>query len=982
MEPSMSGDVFLFPWQCPFLPALKKFMDDREQGRPHTLLIVPHRRPWRYLQEIYAADPGGGRLLPKMLTMTEVFSAWRSRLPPLPLREANTLDRVALLHDCVQRLSPEDEGLERLFAAMPMERFFPWGMRLAGLLEEIFGQNVDMRDVPYMEEEVAPHAAALLGALGRIGAAYMAALEERRWTTPGLDALLAARHAEEIPPLLRPSADRAVVIAGFFQLTASEEAVLHVLWEQGADICLHTDPELAATSPRKEEKGHWACAEHARWMRRWRATLQPVDISGEKSDLERHFFAGYDAHSQLREACARLRGDPQESTAVILGDEGFLMPLLHELPQKNVNISMGYPLERTPLYQLLDSLLRLQERENATEDGLYYWQSLQAVLAHPYLGLLQPPDSGDGTSLRSALFSLDRQLRRGERFVSPREVIASLAECDGETQALLYLLSDRLIAAFASLTTTADMASAIEGLCTLFLEYGEAIWSNYPLDAEALYRVMRNVLPVLRDNALAERPLTAGQLRGITREILRQERIPFEADPLSGVQILGMLETRLLHFDRVHILEATDDRMPGQAAQDALLPDSLRPLLGLPDNRRRELVAAYNLYRLCASARHVTFYWQEGSVQSALFDGKKCRSRFVEQAIWQEEVRCGHLLRPGDGLLDMATCVVRSFASEQPRLIRTASLGRAMENFLDAAPLSPTHLDAYLRCPLRFVWTRLCGLRPPDSVNEGDDPAAIGSLLHETLQRTFKPYVNTILPSDEEEKRALLHDLNACFLSLLEEKQMRRTLPPDSLAMLLAAVPYRFEMFVEALPSQTLLLDVERKIDASLILRSGEQRFYGVMDRLDRRDGLLYILDYKTGSLVQAANAFWEHTELFERMAFQEEHDDTTDMDALFTEVRSLIPSVQLMCYLAMARARDFGPIGNAACIELRSSGKEHFFLPQKSVAELDMNIIIDRCEDVLSFLVWHMRYAPYFTVHAEAQCIYCPLSSLCGVGV
>ena len=980
----MNGSFFLFPWQCPFLPALKEFMDAPERRRLHTLLIVPHRRPWRYLQDIYAADSGGGRILPKMLTMTELFSMWRARLPPIPLRAANMLDCVALLHDCVRRLSPDDEGLERLFAAMPMEQFFPWGIRLAGLLEEFFGQNVDVRDLPSMEEDVAPHAAALLGALGRIGSAYTAALEERRWTTPGYDALLAARHAAEIPPLFRPSADRAVVIAGFFQLSATEDAVLRALWEQGAALCLHTDPALAAAPPCPEERAcHWACGEHARWMRRWRATPRLMERAGETNEPQWHFFAGYDAHSQIREVCERVTDGPQASTAIILGDGGFLMPLLHELPQKNVNISMGYPLERTPLYQLLDSLLRLQERENATEDGLYYWRALQAVLAHPYLALLHPPASDDGmcdgTSVRAALFTLDRRLRQGQRFISPQTLIASLTECDEATQAFLYLLSDRLITAFAALVTTADMASAIEHLCGVLLEYGDAIWSRYPLDAEALYRVMQNVIPVLRDNALADRPLTAGQLRGITREVLRQERIPFEADPLSGVQILGMLETRLLHFDRVHILEATDDRMPGQAGQDALLPDSLRPLTGLPDNRRRELVVAHNLYRLCASARHVTFYWQEGSVQSALFDGKKCRSRFVEQIIWREECRRGHLLKPGDGLLDMATCVAHPFAAEQPALRRTTPLHRAMEHFLDAAPLSPTRLDDYVRCPLRFVWTHLCGLRQPDSVNEGDDPAATGSLLHEVLQRTFKPYENTLLPVDAEKKKTLLQRLTSCFFLLLEEKQLRKTLPPDSLAMLLAAVPYRLALFVEALPSSSILLDVERKIDASLVLRSGEQRFYGVMDRLDRRDGLVYILDYKTGSFVQPEPFFWEHTDLFERMALQEENDDVTEANALFEEVRNVIPSVQLICYLAMARSCGIGPLGNAGCVELRSSGKEYLLLDKNAAAEADMNVIIDRCEDILSFFVWHMRYAPCFTARKEERCGYCPFFSLCG---
>lgn len=974
----MSGDIFLFPWGRPFLPALQHFMDDPGRRRLQTLLIVPHRRPWRYLQELYAKDPEGGRILPKMLTMTEVFRTWRGSLPPMPLREANMLDRVALLHSCIRALSPEDEGLERLFSSMPMERFFPWGVRLAGLLEEMFGQCVDVQDLPYAEEDVSPHAAALLGALGRIGTAYLGALEERRWSTPGLDAMLAARHANQIPPLFVPSGERAVVIAGFFQLTATEDAVLRALWEHGADVCLHTDPALAA--PGDKASCHWACREHARWLRQWGAEARVRDVPGEDAGPQWHFFAGYDAHSQLREVGARLQDREKggESTAVVLGDGGLLMPLLHELPEKNVNISMGYPLERTPLYQLLDSLLRLQERENAAEGGQYYWRALQAALSHPYLGLLRPAGASDDASLRPALFALDRQIRRGRRFVSPRELIDSVTEGDEMTQSLLYLLVERLITAFAAVSTTADMAAAIDGVCALLLEYGQDIWAGYPLDAEALYRVMQKVLPVLRDNALAEQPLTPAQLRGITREVLRQERIPFEADPLSGVQVLGMLETRLLHFDHVHILEATDDRLPGQPAQDVLLPDSLRPLLGLPDNRRRELIMAHNLYRLCASARHVTFYWQEGSTQSALFDGKKCRSRFVEQTVWQEELRRKQLLKPGDGLLEMASCVVRPFGASAPALARTAPLAAAMEHWLEASPLSPTHLDAYLRCPLRFVWTHLCGLRELDTVNEGDDPAAVGSLLHSVLQQTFRPYENKALPVSKEGKAALLDSLKECFKEQVKEKKLQQLLPPDSFAMLQAAVPLRFEAFVKALPGPSVLLGVEQKIEASLILRSGEHRFYGIMDRLDLRDGAIHIIDYKTGSIALAGSVFWKESALFERMAALEDSDDASDGDAVLAEVRALVPSIQLLCYLAMARARGIAPLANAACVELRDSGKERHLLDAEAAADADMNTIIDRCEDVLSFLVWHMRYAPSFTANAGGHCAYCPLKELC----
>ena len=102
-----------------------------------------------------------------------------------------------------------------------------------------------------------------------------------------------------------------------------------------------------------------------------------------------------------------------------------------------------------------------------------------------------------------------------------------------------------------------------------------------------MYRLMRHAEPILRETCLAQTPFPPTVLHGITRQVLEQERVPFEAEPLTGMQVLGMLETRLLHFERVLIVDATDDKLPGNPAQDPLLPDSMRQVLGLPDARRR-----------------------------------------------------------------------------------------------------------------------------------------------------------------------------------------------------------------------------------------------------------------------------------------------------------------------------------------------------------------------------------------------------------
>ena len=170
--------------------------------------------------------------------------------------------------------------------------------------------------------------------------------------------------------------------------------------------------------------------------------------------------------------------------------------------------------------------------------------------------------------------------------------------------------------------TLGGLADALSGLCDTLLVYGSGndesgagngkadIWSRFPIDAECLFRLMQRVIPALKDNGMADTPLPWPLMQAMLLELVRAERIPFEADPLTGLQVLGMLETRLLRFSRVFLVDVTDDRLPGAPIRSPLLPDSLRALLGLPDTRNREQLAAYTFHRLIAGADEVWLYWK------------------------------------------------------------------------------------------------------------------------------------------------------------------------------------------------------------------------------------------------------------------------------------------------------------------------------------------------------------------------------------
>lgn len=978
----MSMHPFLiFPWQRPFLPDLAAAVERLSGGRPgNALIVVPHQRPWRYIVRIFA-EQGYHGLLPRTLPFSELVALWRAGMGGRAKILANPLDQGALLHECVRGLAREDTALEARFARMDMARFLPWGLRLAALLEEMFTHGLEPADLAHLEGEVTAPAAALLGAMGRIGRAWRQLLEERGWTTPGLEQFLAARGASEIPPLLLPAEDRPVFIAGFSVLSGTEETLLRSLWRAGARICLHTDPGLLeAGGP------HWSCSEQAAWMRRWRArTEAAVPLSENEARHKPHleFFAGYDLHSQLEALGTDLGRVGAASTAVVLTDSALLMSVLHHLPEKDVNVSMGYPLARSPLFRLVDALFRLEE--SRAGDGRYHWRALLHVLRHPYLNMLQTrTEEGETLVLRDGLRRLETLIRQGSRYV---DLPACVADCRQQLPPPLAALLERCVAvvidALDGVETTAGLGTWLGNIHGFLTAHGGDIWRRFPLDAEALFRLMRHVAPQLRQNALASEVFPRSLLYGLARQLLERERIPFEADPLVGVQVLGMLETRLLHFDRVFIVDATDDVLPGNPGQDALLPDSLRAVLGLPDARRRERVAAYTLRRLCAGAREAYFYWQEGVSHSALFDGKKLRSRFVEELLWDVEQQNNSLLVPGTPPLRAATCEVRQSPGEVRSLLRTPQLDAAMAAFL-RRPLSASRLDVYLRCPLRFVWENLCRLRPRQEVNEGDDPAAVGTCLHAALRALYAPYLGKkVCRGDITQDRAL-----ACFHEAFDEARLRDLLPADACLMLEAAVPVRLREFLEHQPEETRIVALEQRIDARLSLAGRPYSFTGILDRIDRRDGLLHVLDYKTGGIRKHDYTLWGDSAFFAEAAAVCALADSTgprglpDADTLarletgFEALRERLPSMQLPAYVAMLETREGDAVGDAALVELRCKGEEHPLFD--GLAGEELKAARSGCGVALALLLRHMERSPRFEGRPDVHCRWCPCASLC----
>ena len=1087
----------IVPWDTDFLDALKNGVMKATRGQPGNAVVVfMHDRPRRYLRERfrYAPDVPKPCLIPRMFTERELMVAFRQEQHQKLRREAGKLDQIALLSRCVRELAEPDTELCMQLAKTDDAGFFPWGVRLADLLEECFTQGLTPEDMLYTEGEVAPFGAALLGSLGKIFRRYRDALIESDLTTPGFDAFVVASALEEgtagddLPPLPDFLAGRAILLAGFGMLTGTENTLFRYLWRHGAQVFLHVDPALAENG-----QGPWACTEQSNWIADWKAdTVLACPSPGKKPKI--HYFAGYDLHSQLD----ALRGDlielerkdrlaaalkarsttqqlfllpssengtasplPETSTsgnadnkdsitskalggrgkgtrgkgegshspgglaptpapiptsqldiAVALAHSGALLPVLHHLPRKDCNISLGYPLERSLLFRLLETVLDARNRRQP--NGTTHWKALADLVRHPYLRLLEV----NGISLRDIFQNMETRLRNGSRHADAHAVAegaaddffaaSSLPNVAAAMPAIRELINRILrdtVDTWARAHTLGGLADALSGLCDTLLVYGSGndesgagngkadIWSRFPIDAECLFRLMQRVIPALKDNGMADTPLPWPLMQAMLLELVRAERVPFEADPLTGLQVLGMLETRLLRFSRVFLVDVTDDRLPGAPIRSPLLPDSLRALLGLPDTRNREQLAAYTFHRLIAGADEVWLYWQEGVETSGLFDGKKQRSRLVEELIWQEEQARGQRLKPGPEPLRTASLDVRPPVRVRKVVPKTPAIREQIAASLKH-PLSATRLDAYLTCPLRYYYERLCAIAPIDEVNEDDDPAAVGVLLHNVLRDFYAPAVGKTVRRDAQSGDPELpfldeKALRALFRTALGASGLEAALPPESAAMLSVTGPERLGMFLRAQPEQTEVLSLEEEYDAEIRVGGRVRRLTGNLDRVDWREqedpeGALdegaVILDYKTGRIkalrpdIWADDAFWDALDPEKAAEAASEPDPEHDFLPIMAQ---RIPTVQLLYYCYLYGQATGKPVLDAAFVALGEDGGERpLFGKGMTIEERERALsLIPR---LIGFILLHMELCPEFRPREGAHCRWCSWRNVC----
>ncbi|MDR3185163.1 MAG: PD-(D/E)XK nuclease family protein [Prevotellaceae bacterium] len=510
-------------------------------------------------------------------------------------------------------------------------------------------------------------------------------------------------------------------------------------------------------------------------------------------------------------------------TAVVLADEALLIPALHALPAAadSINVTMGYPLRQTPVYTLLDLYLRLHHRAKLNgAKTRFYHRDVLPLLYHPLLKALSPDDTQRHAAdivTNNKVYVLPGEFSSSallERLFTPVDHYSRLIE------QLQYLLE--------AITHTA------------FPDNSEKLIRTY---AHHCAKLLNRLKKSVDESRIA---LSLSVFTGLLRKLLGSETIPFTGEPLAGLQVLGLLETRNLDFEHLVLLSCNEGVLPKHANAPSFIPYNLRRGFGLPTMEQHEAVYAYYFYRLLQRARKITLVYNSKIDETHTGEA----SRYILQLNMETKLP----VQPLD--------VSFSMSHEKTSPITVEKDGKIMQELLryctgnDPRYLSPSAINTYIGCSLRFYFRYVAHLKPRSEIAEDIDGRLLGNVLHHAMDTIYRPFKDKELHAgDVKALRAQLPLLTEAVNAALADAYYHTgSLPDDALddgKMLLlrdVALKYiRQILHYDAAQTPFVIKDTELAVIQQLDLPP-RPRIGGVIDRLDRKGDTWHIIDYKTGA--------------------------------------------------------------------------------------------------------------------------------------
>ncbi|HAM98456.1 MAG TPA: hypothetical protein DCQ26_07570 [Marinilabiliales bacterium] len=566
---------------------------------------------------------------------------------------------------------------------------------------------------------------------------------------------------------------------------------------------------------------------------------EPVDFTIQRDVLKNKTIQAISVPTdsgQIHKAArlvSKIPSDAVSDTALVLSDENLLMPTLQQIPEnvEDINVTMGFPFTESLTGSFINSLIQLQlnAKHSAAHGFRFYYKNVLALLRHPFIQQAAPIFAEEMVS---------RVLKENLIQIPAKEI---------QVTPLFYSI-------FAP---THDKTAFLNLLKDILSQLKKDVWNSNAnqellLEQEFALKAYLTALQLSEQINNQQVTLTLPTYFKLLQKVLNQLKVPFEGEPINGLQVMGFLETRNLDFKNVIILSVNEGQLPTSGHAPSFIPYSLRRGFGLPTRELHDAMYAYYFYRLLQRAENVWLLYNVGLNGINSED----KSRFIYQMLYNKYFNV---------TLENDSQLISVSKSEPISVPKDAQVLAALKQFTlieSEKKLSPSALSGYIICPLRFYYRTIAGIHEPDEVEEQIDARLFGNIFHLVSEKFYTQFFNQNelvttekLASLQKNDKALDVWIKEAFKEVLIGKNSSKEYSIEGKNLIVFEVirKYLHQLItIDLNHTPFSIVGLEHKISTLLPVKiQGKDMdviLGGTIDRLDRTDKGLRIIDYKTGT--------------------------------------------------------------------------------------------------------------------------------------
>jgi hypothetical protein len=696
--------------------------------------------------------------------------------------------------------------------------------------------------------------------------------------------------------------DQHFVFAGFNALNAAEEKIIqHLIASDQAKIywdidrVFLNDPYHDAGLFVRRFKQDWKHykANSFEWIFDDFSQSKNIQVIGTPKTIGQAKITG----SIIEEIITNNPGSSLDKVAVVLGDENMLVPLLYALPSTvgALNITMGYSSKNNPTQILIAKLFKMHTNalsRNSTS-YVFYYKDVLDILTHP---LVEP---------YANVKELVKKINQNNYTFIAHSKIIELNESPSDLFLLLFQKWD------------SGSVVVLNNISALLLVIKENLSNDSEEDkiaktfVFAIFKVINKLINYYLQHQHIDKIET---LYAIYKQVIEVAEVSFEGEPLNGLQIMGVLESRVLDFDTVIVTSMNEGKFPAGKSMNSFIPYDVKRELGLPTFKEKDAIYTFHFYHLLQRAKNIYLLY---NTESEGLDAGE-RSRFITQLEVEKQ--------PKHNLTHEIYNAVLPETAYEPMVIPKSEAVMKRLKEIAIAGFSPSALTSYIRNPIQFYFQKILRIREVEEVEENIALNTLGTIIHETLKALYEPFIGKFISENDILNcfKLLDNEVLKQFKVVYKEGEIKKGRNLLAFEVAKRNVSNFLKVELECIKEGDVIkiLAIEETFERTLTHPSlpFPVLIKGNVDRIEQRNGIIRIIDYKTGK-VDKANVVLKN------------------WDGLVTDIKN-DKIIQVLAYAFMYENNAKGLPIEAGIISFKNlkSG----FLPFGFKEEKDVNSIIN----------------------------------------